>query len=94
MKQAQRMQRQMEEAQKDLENKEITASVGGGVVQVTVSGKREVTKVEIDPTVVDPEDVEELQDLVMAAVNEALRQVDEQSQAAMSKFTGGLGGMF
>lgn len=94
MKQAQRMQRQMEEAQKDLETKEITASVGGGVVQVTVSGKREVTKVEIDPTVVDPEDVEELQDLVMAAVNEALRQVDEQSQAAMSKFTGGLGGMF
>ena len=94
MKQAQRMQRQMEEAQKDLENKEITASVGGGVVQVTVSGKREVTKVEIDPTVVDPEDVEELQDLVMAAVNEALRQVDEQSLAAMSKFTGGLGGMF
>ncbi|MDD6667272.1 MAG: YbaB/EbfC family nucleoid-associated protein [Lachnospiraceae bacterium] len=94
MKQAQRMQRQMEEAQKDLETKEITASAGGGAIEVTVSGKREVTKVKIDPEAVDPEDVETLEDLVMAAVNEAMHKVDEQSQAAMSKFTGGMGGMF
>ncbi|MDD6351927.1 MAG: YbaB/EbfC family nucleoid-associated protein [Lachnospiraceae bacterium] len=94
MKQAQRMQRQVEEAQKDLETKEITASAGGGAIEVTVSGKREVTKVKIDPEAVDPEDVETLEDLVMAAVNEALHQVDEQSQAVMSKFTGGMGGMF
>lgn len=94
MKQAQRMQRQVEEAQKDLETKEITASAGGGAIEVTVSGKREVTKVKIDPEAVDPEDVETLEDLVMAAVNEALHRVDEQSQAVMSKFTGGMGGMF
>ncbi|MCR4695412.1 MAG: YbaB/EbfC family nucleoid-associated protein [Pseudobutyrivibrio sp.] len=91
MKQAQRMQRQMEEAQADLETKEITGTAGGGVVEVTVSGKRELTKVHIDPDAVDPDDVEMLEDLVMAATNEALRKVDEMSQASMSKFTGGFG---
>ena len=91
MKQAQRMQRQMEEAQAQLESQEITGTAGGGVVEVTVSGSKELTAVKIDPEAVDPDDVEMLQDLIMAATNEALRKVDEISQASMSKFTGGLG---
>ena len=92
MKQAQRMQRQMEEATKELEEKEMTATAGGGVVEVTVSGKREVTRIKIDPEAVDPDDVEMLEDLIMAATNEAIRQVDEYSQNTMGKITGGLGG--
>ena len=91
MKQAQRMQRQMEEAQAQLEEAEMTGTAGGGVVEVTVSGKKEITKIKIDPEAVDPDDVEMIEDLVMAAANEALRKVDEVSQASMSKFTGGLG---
>lgn len=93
MKQAQKMQRQMEEASKELEEKEVTAAAGGGAVEVTVSGKKEVTKVKIDPEAVDPDDVEMLEDLIMAATNEALHQIEEFSQASMSKITGGLGGM-
>ena len=93
MKQAQKMQRQMEEASKEIEEKEITAAAGGGVVEVTVSGKKEVTKIKIDPEAVDPDDVEMLEDLIMAATNEALRQMDEYSQQSMSKITGGIGGM-
>ena len=92
MKQAQRMQRQMEEQQKELESKEFTATAGGGAVEVTVSGKREVTGVKLAEEVVDPDDIEMLQDLIVAAVNEAMRKVDEESGAAMSKLTGGLGG--
>mgnify|MGYP002551381240 CR=1 FL=1 len=87
------MQRQMEEQQKELETKEFTAAAGGGAVEVTVSGKREVTKVKLAEEVVDPDDIEMLEDLIMAAVNEALRQVDEANTSAMSKLTGGLGGM-
>ncbi len=93
MKQAQKMQRQMEEATQELQEKEATASAGGGVVEVTVSGKREVTKVKIDPEAVDPDDVEMLEDLIMAATNEAFRQIEEISAQSMSKITGGLGGM-
>ena len=93
MKQAQKMQRQMEEATKELQEKEATASAGGGVVEVTVSGKREVTKVKIDPEAVDPDDVEMLEDLIMAATNEAFREIEEMSTQSMSKITGGLGGM-
>ena len=89
MKQAQRMQRQMEEQQKELEEKEFTASVGGGVVKVTVSGKREVTNVELAE---EADDIETLQDLIVAAVNEAMRQVDEASSQSMGKLAGGLGG--
>ena len=84
MKQAQRMQRQMEEQAKELETREFTATAGGGVVEVTVSGKREVLKVKLAEEVVDPDDVETLEDLVVAAVNEALRKVEEESGAAMS----------
>ncbi|MCR4567859.1 MAG: YbaB/EbfC family nucleoid-associated protein [Pseudobutyrivibrio sp.] len=91
MKQAQRMQRQMEEAQAQLEETEMTGTAGGGVVEVTVSGKKEITKIKIDPEAVDPDDVEMLEDLVMAAANEALRKVEEASTASMSKFTGGFG---
>lgn len=93
MKQAQKMQRQMEEATQELQEKEATASAGGGVVEVTVSGKREVTKVKIDPEAVDPDDVEMLEDLIMAATNEAFRQIEEISAQSMSKITGGFGGM-
>ena len=86
------MQRQMEESQKALEEEEVTSTAGGGVVEVTVSGKKEVTKIKIDPDAVDPDDVEMLEDLIMAAVNEGMRKIDEISAKAMSKFTGGFGG--
>lgn len=92
MKQAQKMQKQMEEAQAQLDELEITATAGGGAVEVTVTGKREVTKVKLSEEVVDPEDIEMLEDLIVAATNEALRKVDEASQQSMSKITGGLGG--
>lgn len=91
MKQAQKMQRQMEESQKALEEAEVTGSAGGGVVEVTMSGKKEVTKVKIDPEAVDPDDVETLEDLVMAAVNAASAQVDAIAEKSMGNM-GGLGG--
>ena len=93
MKQAQKMQRQMEEATKELEEKEYSASAGGGAVTVTVSGKKEVLSVKLAEEVVDPDDIEMLQDLIVAATNEALRKMEEESQTAMSKLTGGLGGL-
>ena len=93
MKQAQRMQRQMEETQKALEEKEYTAKAGGGAVEVTISGKKEVTKVKLSPEVVDPDDIEMLEDLIVAATNEAIRQCEEDSQSSMAKVTGGLGGL-
>ena len=94
MKQAQRMQKQMEEQQKELEEKEFTAAAGGGAVEVTISGKKEVTKVKLQPEVVDPDDIEMLEDLIVAATNEAIRQVVDYSQESMAKITGGLGGGF
>ncbi|MCD7762856.1 MAG: YbaB/EbfC family nucleoid-associated protein [Lachnospiraceae bacterium] len=93
MKQAQKMQKQMEENQQALEEKEFTATAGGGAVEVTVSGKREVTKVTLSEEVVDPDDIEMLQDLIVAATNEALRKVEEEAAAMMSKYTGGMGGL-
>lgn len=93
MKQAQKMQKQMEEATKELESKEITATAGGGAVEVTVSGKKEILKVKLSEEVVDPDDIEMLEDLIVAATNEALRQIEEYSSQSMSKITGGLGGM-
>lgn len=93
MKQAQKMQRQAEENQKALEEKEFTATAGGGAVEVTVSGKKEITKVKLDEEVVGPDDIEMLEDLIMAATNEALRKMEEESAALMSKLTGGLGGL-
>ena len=92
MKQAQKMQRQMEENQKALEEKEFTAAAGGGAVTVTVSGKKEVVSVKLAEEVVDPDDIEMLQDLIVAATNEAFRQMEADSAEAMSRLTGGLGG--
>lgn len=86
------MQKQMEENQKALEEKEFTASAGGGAVEVTVTGKKEVVKVKLQEEVVDPDDIEMLEDLIMAAVNEALRKMEAETAALMSKITGGLGG--
>ena len=94
MKQAQRMQRQMEEGQKEMETKEFSAKVGGGAVEVVVTGKKEVVRVLLAEEVVDPDDIEMLQDLIVAATNEALRQADEANAALMNKMTGGLGGGF
>lgn len=96
IKQAQKMQQDMLKMQQELEEREFSAKSGGGVVEAVVSGKREVLRVTIDPEAVDPEDVEMLQDLVVAAVNEALRAAEEAANANMSKLTGGLnlGGLF
>ncbi len=88
--QMQAMQRQMEEMQAELEKNEITTTAGGGVVSAVVNGKKEIVNLTIDPEVVDPEDVETLQDLIMAAVNEGMRKVDEISNDKYSELTGGL----
>lgn len=94
MKQAQKMQRQLQEQQQALEEKSFTGTAGGGVVEVTVTGKREVTKVSLKEEVVDPDDIEMLEDLIMAATNEALRKVDEAQAAGMSSLgMGGMGGL-
>ena len=84
----------MEESQKELETKEFTATAGGGAVEVTVSGKKEVTKVKLAEEVVDPDDIEMLEDLIVAATNEALRKMEEATTSAMARLTGGLGGGF
>ena len=93
MKQAQKMQRQMEENQKELEEKEFTAKAGGGAVEITVSGKKEILRVRLSEEAVDPDDIETLEDLIMAAANEALRMVEEESSQNMSRLTGGMMGM-
>ena len=85
-----KMQQDMAAAQEAVENASFTASVGGGVVQATVSGQKELTALTVKPEAVDPEDVEMLQDLVISAVNEALRQADEAMNSSMQSFTGGL----
>ena len=92
MKQAQKMQRQMEEGQKELEAKEFSAKAGGGAVEVTVSGKKEVLRVQLSQEVVDPDDIEMLQDLILAAVNGAIKLADDETNKAMSKLQGGMGG--
>ena len=94
MKQAQRMQRQMEEGQKELETKEFTAKAGGGAVEVTVSGKKEILSVKLSEEAVDPDDIETLQDMIIAATNEALKLAEEANNELMGKMTGGLGGGF
>ena len=90
-KQLQQMQRQMEALQAEIEEKEVQTTAGGGAVSVTISGKKEITRLEIKPEVCDPDDIEMLQDLIIVAVNEGLRQIDEISNSEMSKLTGGLG---
>jgi DNA-binding YbaB/EbfC family protein len=86
LKQAQKMQKQMETQQAELEAKEFSAAAGGGVVEVTVTGKREVTKVKIDPEAVDPDDVEMLEDLIATCINNALKQVDDAQAASLGKY--------
>ena len=90
MKQAQRMQRQMEEKQKELEEKEYVASSGGGAVEATVTGKKILTKLTISPDAVDPDDVEMLQDMIIAAVNEAINQAESESDELMRGISSGL----
>ena len=87
------MQQDLMKMQEDLEAQTYTAAAGGGVVKATVSGKREVMEIVIDPEAVDPDDVEMLQDMVVAAVNEALRQAEDASAQSMSRLTGSLGGL-
>ena len=91
IKQAQKMQQDMQKMQAELETKEYTAQAGGGVVSATVSGKHELTSITIDPEAVDPDDVEMLQDLIVAAVNEAMRTASADAASAMGQITGGLG---
>jgi len=91
MQQMQQMQQKMEQVQSEIDEMEATATSGGGAVTVTVCGTKEIKKIEIKPEVVDPDDVEMLQDLIMAAANEALRQMEEISQNEMNKLTGGFG---
>ena len=93
LKQLQAMQAEMEQTQAELEQKEVTTTAGGGAIEVTVNGKKEITKLTIDKDVVDPDDVEMLQDLVIAAVNEAMRQIAELEESEMNKITGGFGGL-
>lgn len=91
MQQMQAMQRKMDALQAEIDEMETTATSGGGAVSVVVSGKKEIKDIQIKPEVVDPDDVEMLQDLILAAANEALRQMEEISQNEMSKLTAGLG---
>jgi len=93
MKQAQKMQAQMQAQQAELEEKEFTATAGGGAVNVVVTGRKELKSIELSKDAVDPEDIEMLQDMILAAVNEGLHQVDEASGKMMNGM-GGLGGLF
>lgn len=96
LKQAQKMQQQMEEMQKEMENKNFSASVGGGAVEAVVNGKKQFIDIKIKPEVIDPDDVEMLQDLVMSACNEALKKAEAETSDEMKKLTGGMNipGMF
>ena len=96
MKQAQKMQQEMLRMQEEMENKTYSATTGGGMVTATVNGKHEVLNLEIKPEAVDPDDVEMLQDMILAAVNEAMRAADTEAANNMSRLTGGLnlGGLF
>ena len=94
MRQAQKMQQQLQEAQEHLEEAEYEATSGGGMVTVKLSGRRELTSITIDPQVVDPDDIEMLQDLILAAVNEALRKGEEARESTMSRMAPGMGGLF
>ncbi len=91
IKQAQKMQQDMLKLQQELQEKEYSASAGGGMVTAVVTGKHEVKSLTIQPEAVDPDDVEMLQDMVVAAVNEALRAADADASSTMSQLTGGMG---
>ena len=93
MKQAQKMQQELLRMQQEQETKTYTATSGGGMVTATVNGKHEVTDLQINPEAVDPDDVEMLQDMIMAAVNEAVRAADSDASSSMSQLPGGMGGL-
>ena len=93
LKQAQRMQRQIEDGQKELETKEFMATTGGGAVTAVVNGKKELVSLKLQEEIVDPEDVETLQDSIIAAVNEAVKQAEAANEELMGKMTGGFGGL-
>ena len=92
MRQAQKMQEDMKRIREEIDNTEYTSTVGGGMVEVCILGNKTMKRVKIKPEVVDPDDVEMLEDLIVAAINEAMEKVDEESASAMSKLTGGKGG--
>ena len=96
LRQAQKMQEDMEALQAELDSREYDVSAGGGMVEVKISGKREILNIDIKPEIVDPDDIETLSDILVAAVNEAIKRVDETNSAEMSKLTGSVGipGMF
>lgn len=96
IRQAQKMQEDMAAFQEELESREFTASVGGGAVSITMNGKKEVSAITISPEVVDPDDIEMLQDLIASAVNEVISNIEKESSEGMSKITGGMSlpGMF
>lgn len=94
MKQAQKMQKDMAKVQEELELRTVEASAGGGAITVVATGKKEIKEINIKPEVIDPDDAEMLQDLILAAVNEALRKADEMVSSEMGKITGGMGGGF
>lgn len=90
MKQVQKMQKDLQDAQAQIEEKEFEAKAGGGAITATVNGRKELIRVELKPEIVDPDDIEMLQDLILVAVNEALKTADEAMNNTMGKFTGGL----
>ena len=93
LRQAQKMQEDMQKKQAELEEKEYEVSAGGGVVKVKINGRREVLNIDIAPEIVDPDDIETLSDILVAAVNEAIKKVNADSDAEIGKVTGALGGM-
>ena len=93
MRQAQKMQQDMQRMQQELQTREFTATVGGGAVRATAYGSKVIKSIEIDPACVDPDDVEMLEDLIVAATNEAFHQMEAESSAVMSELTGGLGNL-
>lgn len=93
IKQAQEMQERIAQVQDEIEESEFKVSAGGGMIEVTINGKKELTALEIKPEVVDPDDIEMLQDLIMAAVNEAVRKVEDEASSRMAEVTGGVAGL-
>lgn len=93
LQQAQKMQEDMAALQEDLDNREYEISAGGGAVSLKISGKKQILALDIDPEIVDPDDIETLSDILIAAVNEAIKRVDDTNTQEMSKITGALGGM-
>ncbi len=93
LRQAQKMQEDMATLQAELETREYELSAGGGMAQVKINGKREVLSISVDPAIVDPDDIETLEDILVAAVNEAIKRVDATNEEEMQKITGGFGGL-